>query len=155
MQNLKPYPPVHYQDYLCLEQITNAQKPKSSEYGNPIHDEMLFIVVHQVYELWFKQLLTEIDSLLKVFSQKTVNESDLATCVSRLDRVIQIQDILLRQIPVLETMTPMDFLEFRDFLFPSSGFQSFQNRLIENKLGLLKDKRLELGKISYKEYLSP
>ncbi|MDZ4661900.1 MAG: tryptophan 2,3-dioxygenase family protein [Pseudomonadota bacterium] len=150
----KPFPQIHYQDYLCLEQITNAQKPKSVEYGNPVHDETLFIIVHQVYELWFKQILTEVDSLLAVFSQQTVNESDLAVCVSRLDRVIQIQDLLFRQIPVLETMTPMDFLEFRDYLFPSSGFQSFQNRLIENKLGLRQEHRVELGNAPYKEYLT-
>lgn len=151
----KPYPPVHYHDYLCLDQITQAQKPKSLEYGHPVHDETLFIIVHQVYELWFKQILTELDSLIRVFSQKAVNESDLALCVSRLDRVIQIQDILLRQIPVLETMTPMDFLEFRDYLFPSSGFQSFQNRLIENKLGLRSKDRLLLGRTPYSDHLTP
>jgi tryptophan 2,3-dioxygenase len=85
---------------------------------------MLFIIIHQVYELWFKQIIHEIDSVLTVFGQKSIDESHVSLAVLRLDRVIEIQKVLIDQIRVLETMTAMDFLEFRDDLFPSSGFQS-------------------------------
>ena len=113
----------------------------SKEYGKPAHDEMLFIIIHQIYELWFKQILFELDSVLEIFSKEDIQESRIGTAVSRLDRVIEIQKILIDQIHVLETMTPMDFLDFRDFLIPASGFQSVQFRLIENKLGLNKEDR--------------
>ncbi len=144
---------LNYSDYLKLDSILNSQKLKSEERGNPAHDEMLFIVIHQVYELWFKQLLHEIDSILKFFSSSDIPESDVSLVVSRLDRIIEIQKILIDQIRVLETMTAMDFLEFRDDLFPSSGFQSAQFRLIENKLGLPKNDRLRYGKQDYKNVL--
>ncbi|OQW48582.1 MAG: tryptophan 2,3-dioxygenase [Proteobacteria bacterium SG_bin7] len=148
------YPPLHYNDYLHIDQILSAQHLKSQEFGKPVHDEMLFIITHQAYELWFKQIITELNAMLAVFGKPYVNESDLASSVLQIDRIIQIQDLLIRQIPILETMTPMDFLEFRDFLFPSSGFQSFQNRLIECKLGLDAKKRLHLGGVSYTKYLT-
>lgn len=151
---MNKYPPLHYNDYLHIDQILSAQKPKSAEFGKPVHDEMLFIITHQAYELWFKQILTELDAMLAVFGKTYVNESDLASSVQQIDRIIQIQDLLVRQIPILETMTPMDFLEFRDFLFPASGFQSFQNRLIESKLGLDPRKRLQLGGTAYTKYLT-
>ena len=145
---------LNYSDYLKLDSILNSQKLKSEEKGDPAHDEMLFIVIHQVYELWFKQLLHEIDSILKIFSQSDVPESKVSIAVSRLDRIIEIQKILIDQIRILETMTAMDFLEFRDDLFPSSGFQSAQFRLIENKLGLPQKDRLKYGKQDYKSVLS-
>ncbi len=151
---MSKYPPLHYHDYLYIDQILSAQHPKSQEFGRPVHDEMLFIITHQAYELWFKQILTELDSMISIFAKSYVNESDLATSVLRVDRIIQIQDLLMRQIPILETMTPMDFLEFRDFLFPSSGFQSFQNRLLETKLGLDPKKRLRLANVPYSNYLT-
>lgn len=132
----KPYPPVHYAQYLRIAELVNLQHPKSTEYGKPAHDELLFIIVHQVYELWFKQILSEIDSVLELFSSSNIHERDMLKMVSRLQRVIEIQKLLLQQVDVLETMTPMDFLEFRDYLVPASGFQSFQFRLVENKLGL-------------------
>ena len=115
---------LNYADYLNLENILNSQKLKSAEQGKPAHEEMLFIVIHQVYELWFKQILHELDSILNTFNQNSIEESDVSLAVLRLDRIIEIQKILIDQIRVLETMTAMDFLEFRDYLFPSSGFQS-------------------------------
>ncbi|MCC6137212.1 MAG: tryptophan 2,3-dioxygenase, partial [Bdellovibrionaceae bacterium] len=149
----KPYPPVNYADYLQVSGILKLQNPKSIEYGKPAHDEMLFIIIHQSYELWFKQILWEIDSVLELFNKPTVADRDTLKIVSRLNRVIEIQKLLIQQVDVLETMTPMDFLEFREFLYPASGFQSHQFRLIENKLGL--KQRLKLNNQDYKELLCP
>ena len=145
------YPPIHYSDYLAVDELMQLQRPKSEEYGIKAHDEMLFIVIHQVYELWFKQILFEIDSIIELFSQEKLNEQYMLTTASRLQRVIEIQKLLIDQVGVLETMTPMDFLEFRDFLYPASGFQSLQFRLIENKLGLVD--RLTYNKKDYGESL--
>mgnify|MGYP001391344260 CR=1 FL=1 len=141
---------LNYSDYLKLENILNSQELKSADRGTPAHDEMLFIIIHQVYELWFKQIIFELDSVLKMFGNKSVDESDVSQAVLRLDRIIEIQKILIDQIRILETMTAMDFLEFRDDLFPSSGFQSAQFRLLENKLGLLKEERINYGRNDYK-----
>lgn len=143
------YPKVEYQKYLGLDQLLNIQNLKSEEYGSPAHDEMLFIIVHQTYELWFKQILTELDSILEVFGQKEIQNTDMGRVVSRLQRIVSIQNVMLEQIKVLETMTPLDFLEFRDYLYPASGFQSAQNRLIENKLGLHANHRLRFNDNSY------
>ena len=136
---------LNYADYLKLETILNSQDLKSAEGGTPAHDEMLFIIIHQVYELWFKQVLHELDSVLDVFGQDSVDESNVSLAVSRLDRIIEIQKVLIDQIRILETMTAMDFLEFRDDLFPSSGFQSAQFRVLENKLGLQPNERINYG----------
>jgi len=132
----KPYPPVDYGEYLRLPTLLSSQSPRSVELGRPAHDETLFIVVHQVYELWFKQILHELDSLLALFRQESVDERSIGVAVSRLQRIAEIEKILIDQLRVLETMTPLDFLDFRDMLVPASGFQSLQFRLIENKLGL-------------------
>lgn len=149
----KPYPKINYADYLQVNNLIQLQKPKSIEYGKPAHDEMLFVIIHQVYELWFKQILWELDSVLELFNKTTVEDRDTLKVVSRLNRVIEIQKLLLQQIDVLETMTPMDFLEFRDYLVPASGFQSNQFRLIENKLGL--KQRLKFNNQDYKTLLRP
>ena len=106
--------PLNYSDYLKLDDILNSQELKSAERGTPAHDEMLFIIIHQVYELWFKQVLHELDSILNIFRQEKVVESDVSLAVSRLNRIIEVQKILIDQIRILETMTAMDFLEFRD-----------------------------------------
>ena len=140
---------LNYSDYLQLEKILSGQELMSAKRGAPAHDEMLFIIVHQVYELWFKQILHELDSVITIFKQESIMESDISFVVLRLQRIIEIQKILIDQIRVLETMTAMDFLEFRDDLFPSSGFQSAQFRLMENKLGLLGDHRVMYGGKDY------
>ena len=142
--------PLNYSNYLKLDDILNSQELRSAGHGTPAHDEMLFIIIHQVYELWFKQVLHELDSVLNIFGQEMVVESDVSLAVSRLNRIIEIQKILIDQIRVLETMTAMDFLEFRDDLFPSSGFQSAQFRLLENKLGILNNERINYGRQDYK-----
>lgn len=136
--------PMYYGGYLHLDKILDAQYPVSFEKGNePAHDEMLFIVIHQAYELWFKQILFELDYAMKVFAQEKINDNseDLNLVRHRLHRVISIMQLLNQQVHILDTMTPLDFLEFRNLLTPSSGFQSKQFRLIEAKLGLEIDKR--------------
>jgi tryptophan 2,3-dioxygenase len=137
----KPYPSVEYAEYLKLDQLLSSQSPKSLEYGPPAHDEMLFVIVHQAYELWFKQILHELDSVLALFRADSVDERSIGVALSRLTRVTEIQKLLVDQLRVLETMTPLDFLDFRDFLVPASGFQSLQFRLIETKLGLRAEHR--------------
>lgn len=146
------YSAIHYHNYLGLDKILNAQDPRSANFGDPAHDEMLFIIIHQVYELWFKQILHELSSIGEIFSQESVPERQLGKCIHMCDRIIEIQKLLIQQIRVLETMTSLDFLEFRDYLFPASGFQSFQFRVVEAMLGLKDDDRITYGGHSY---LSP
>ncbi len=137
-------PPIYYGSYLHLDKILDAQYPVSFEKGNvPAHDEMLFITIHQAYELWFKQILFELDYAMKVFMQENINDnSEFLNLVRDLLRgVISIMLLLNHQVYILDSMTPLDFLAFRNLLTPSSGFQSKQFRLIEAKLGLEIDKR--------------
>jgi len=145
----KPSPPVYYADYLQLDRLLASQSPKSAEHGQPAHDETLFIIVHQVYELWFKEILHELGSVIHLFASNYVDEKNIGVAVSRLSRITEIQKLLIDQIRVLETMTPLDFLEFREFLFPASGFQSVQFRLIENLFGLNPEQRLLYNKEAY------
>lgn len=140
---------VHYHSYLQLEKLLDAQHPKSAELGKPAHEEMLFIIIHQVYELWFKQILHELSSIIQMFEDDLVDEKEISVALSRLDRVTEIQQLLIRQIRVMETMTPMDFLDFRNYLFPASGFQSFQFRMMEIMLGLKVDERLKYNERSF------
>ncbi len=135
---------MYYSDYLQLDKILGSQEPASFKNDNqPAHDEMLFIIIHQSYELWFKQILFELDYVLKVFNKETINDNseDLNLVLHRLRRVIRIFELLNQQVSILDTMTPLDFLEFRNLLTPSSGFQSTQFRLIEATLGLQMDSR--------------
>jgi tryptophan 2,3-dioxygenase len=129
---------MHYSDYLQLDKILNAQQPEGDRLGEPAHDEMLFIVIHQSYELWFHQLLYETDSVIGILGQPTLNDNspELQTIVHRLSRCATILKVLVHQIDIMETMTPMDFLDFRDKLRPASGFQSVQFKLLEARLGL-------------------
>jgi len=129
---------VHYHDYLQLDKILNAQHPESAKTETSAHDEMLFIVIHQAYELWFKQLHHEADSIVDIMRKPALNDNspELQTVVHRLNRMAVILRVLIHQIDILDTMTPMDFLDFRDMLRPASGFQSWQFKLLEAKLGL-------------------
>ncbi|HUP00383.1 MAG TPA: tryptophan 2,3-dioxygenase family protein [Gemmatimonadota bacterium] len=115
-----------YSDYLRLTDLLSLQRPESEE-----HDEILFIVIHQVYELWFKEILHELDHLKRLLSGH-----EPATILPTLDRVLTILKIVVAQTDVLETMTPLDFLSFRDRLETASGSQSYQFREIEFVLGL-------------------
>lgn len=146
--------PLYYADYLQLDKLLSIQAPKSAEYGKPAHDETMFIIAHQVYELWFKLVLHELDLILGLYKGEVIDEDNISRVVTALDRILEIQRLSIEQIHLLETMTALDFLEFRDYLFPASGFQSVQFRLIENRLGLKKTSRLKYGSSSYKMPLS-
>lgn len=131
--------PEYYKDYLELDKILESQHPRSFEEGNiPAHDEMLFIIIHQAYELWFKQIRFELNYAIQIFSKEKINDNseELNLVRHRLHRVIRIFELLIQQVNILNTMTPLDFLEFRNLLTPASGFQSVQFRLIEATLGL-------------------
>jgi tryptophan 2,3-dioxygenase len=140
---------LYYGSYLQLDKLLSAQSLESTKAGHTVHDEMLFIVVHQAYELWFKQVIWEIDDVRRIFDQDIVDEANMGTAVARLRRIVEIQKLMLQQVAVLETMTPLDFLDFRDYLFPASGFQSAQFRVVENKLGLRPEDRLLLAGAPY------
>jgi len=141
--------PLYYADYLQLDRLLSGQQMQSALRGRSAHDEMLFIIVHQAYELWFKQILWELDAVLATFRGASVAEEELGQAVLRLSRIVEIQRVLILQVDVLETMTPLDFLDFRDDLIPASGFQSVQFRLIENKLGMQRRDRLQLNDAPY------
>ena len=136
------YSTIHYQKYLKLEEILSAQELRSEQLGKPAHEEMLFIIVHQVYELWFKQIIHEVKSVKELFADEEVVESSLGVAVGRLTRVREILELMVKQIGIMETMTPLDFLDFRNYLFPASGFQSFQFRVAESMLGLPNKQRI-------------
>lgn len=129
---------MYYSDYLQLDKILNAQDLESDKQNKHAHDEMLFIVIHQSYELWFKQILFEVNSIHEILSKPAINDNspELQTVVRRLNRIIEIMKVLVHKIDILETMTSLDFLDFRDMLRPASGFQSMQFKELEAKLGL-------------------
>jgi tryptophan 2,3-dioxygenase len=145
---------VYYGDYLRLDRLLSAQRPESGKLGKPAHDEMLFIIVHQAYELWFKQILHELDRVQDCFAAAPLASQKLGLILHGLDRTKRIFDLVVRQIDVLETMTALDFLDFRDLLRPASGFQSLQFRLIETRLGLTSEARVEFGGRRFEERLS-
>ncbi|MBS1599748.1 MAG: tryptophan 2,3-dioxygenase [Bacteroidetes bacterium] len=129
---------MNYIDYLRLNDILDAQFPESDKQNKSAHDEMLFIIIHQTYELWFKQLLYEVESVIQIMKKPSLNDNspELQTVVHRLSRCTTILKVLVHQIDIMETMTPMDFLDFRDMLRPASGFQSWQFKKLEAWLGL-------------------
>lgn len=145
-KNVKP---CYYSEYLQLDKLLDAQHPESKNYGAEAHDETLFIIVHQAYELWFKQILHEIHAILPVLSQDHVGEDKLSTVNLRIERIHRIQEVLVDQIDILETMTPLDFLDFRDYLIPASGFQSIQFKELEILLGLKSEFRINFDKKSF------
>jgi tryptophan 2,3-dioxygenase len=114
-----------YSSYLALDELLGAQRPRSGE-----HDEMLFIVIHQVYELWFKETIHELG-----FLQGRLAAGDTAHALATLKRVLTILKTIVAQIDVLETMTPRQFTSFRSRLEAASGFQSAQFRVLEAMLG--------------------
>ena len=126
---------LSYGSYLQVQQLIELQKLLSDP---PQHDELLFIVIHQVYELWFKQLLHELDAVIRHL------DADEPLGAHRLlGRCVEIERVLIAQIKVLETMTPNDFLTFRDRLMPASGFQSAQFRALEAVAGLGSEAHLD------------
>lgn len=141
--------PCYYGDYLQLDKILTAQAPESARYAAEAHDETLFIIVHQVYELWFKQILHELKAVMRVFAAAEVKDEQLTGIVHKLKRIISIQQLLNQQIAVLETMTPQDFMAFRDYLVPASGFQSIQFKMLEIGLGLKSEYRIDFDKNAF------
>lgn len=134
---------TYYGDYLQLDKILGAQDLKSVQQGKPAHDEMLFIITHQAYELWFKQIIFELESIVDVFDNETVEDKQMGLVVHRLARIKTIQRIMIPQLEIIETMTPLDFLEFRDLLVPASGFQSIQFKTVEILLGIKRRFRID------------
>jgi tryptophan 2,3-dioxygenase len=126
-------PPLSYNKYLRVQDLINLQDCLSTPAH---HDELLFITVHQAYELWFKQILHELDAAILLMEEDRVPAATRA-----LRRVVEIEKLLVKQIHILESMTPISFLAFRDQLNPASGFQSMQFREIELSSGL-KDKSI-------------
>ncbi len=117
---------LYYASYLQVPALLGLQRTLTDE-----HDELLFIVIHQVYELWFKQLLAELEA-----ARGSIDADDLHGARHHFRRVATIESLLIAQVDVLETMTPQDFARFRSELFPASGFQSVQFREIEFLSGL-------------------
>ncbi|XP_012522309.1 tryptophan 2,3-dioxygenase isoform X2 [Monomorium pharaonis] len=161
-------PALNYSEYLLLDKVLSAQRLLSAEYGNEVHDEHLFIITHQAYELWFKQIIFELDSVRALFSSESnncsvsngsfndhsganqdngishvLNESKTLEILKRLNRIVLILKLLVEQVTILETMTPLDFMAFRHLLCPASGYQSLQFRLLENKLGVKQEHRIK------------
>ena len=138
--------PLYYHDYLQLDRLLSCQALASAERGEPAHDELLFVIVHQAYELWFKQILHELEAVQTIFAG-VVDDRDMLRAVGYLGRIAQIERLMIDQVEVLETMTPLDFLDFRDFLFPASGFLSAQFRVIE--IGTGAERRISFPEPAY------
>jgi tryptophan 2,3-dioxygenase len=137
-------PPLTYANYLDLEKLLTLQNPRSTPAE---HDEMLFIIIHQTYELWFKQLLHEFDKIRRDFSA-----GDLFGAIHSFKRVRTIMKVLVAQLDILETMTPSSFSSFRDRLETASGFQSVQFREIEFVLGYKRQSALAYVKPDFPGY---
>ena len=118
--------PTTYSSYLNVDDLIALQSPRAPEE----HDEMLFIIIHQVYELWFKQILHELD-----YAMRLLDTDDAVRAGHTLQRIRTIFKTLVSQVDILETMTPLEFLSFRDYLESASGFQSYQFREMEFALG--------------------
>ena len=124
---------LSYGSYLHIDELLAQQVPESDP---PAHDELLFITIHQVYELWFKLLLHELTTVRDLLIDGGASAEAMWTARHLLRRVEQVEQVLIAQLPVLETMTPQDFLDFRSLLAPASGFQSVQFRELEFLSGL-------------------
>ncbi|XP_006917052.1 tryptophan 2,3-dioxygenase [Pteropus alecto] len=144
---------LNYGNYLHLEKILKAQELQSEIKGNKIHDEHLFIITHQAYELWFKQILWELDSVREIFQNGHLrDERNMLKVVTRVHRMVVILKLLVQQFSVLETMAALDFNDFREYLSLASGFQSLQFRLLENKLGVLQRLQVPYNKRHYHNF---
>lgn len=133
-----------YAEYLNVADLLSLQKPKSK---GPVHNEMLFIIIHQAYELWFKQILHETDHLVR-----QMLSGDAENSFHTIKRIRSIFKVLVHQWDILETMTPAEFLSFRDDLGSASGFQSFQFREFEFAYGYKRENVLSIFEKDSKEY---
>ena len=137
--------PTSYWDYIRVEDLLNLQGGLASSDHDLANDEVMFIVIHQIDELWFKLALRELESVQRLFGAEHVPEVALASAVRGLRRIEAIFRFAGRHFELMETMTTRDFLSFRDKLFPASGFQSAQLRELEILLGLPDSVRIPLG----------
>ena len=128
--------PIRYGEYLKIENLIHLQHPITKS-----EHEHFFIVIHQCYELWFKQILCELNVILKIFRQSFVPGKDLHIIHKKFIRINEILRVAGSQINILETMDPVEFLEFRDSLGPASGFQSLQFKMVEIRCGITLNKR--------------
>ncbi|MEK6577993.1 MAG: tryptophan 2,3-dioxygenase family protein [Bdellovibrionota bacterium] len=126
---------LSYNDYLKIPELLELQLPQSNP---PHHDELLFIIIHQAYELWFKLILHEMENAIR-----HMREDKILRAHHFMNRTVQILKLLGQQIHILETMTPVEFLQFRDRLMPASGFQSLQFREVEFLAGAKDDRYLK------------
>src|SRR5262249_23982907 len=138
MSDENPAADLDYKGYLKLDDLLQLQQPLANP---PSHDEMLFIVVHQVFELWFRLVIHEIDKVFELLDQYDVIENE--RLIRRLTAIVR---LFIPKLSVLETMMPSDFIQFRDRLKPASGFQSVQFREIEFASGLKDRKYLGMFK---------
>lgn len=137
--------PTTYWDYIRVEDLLRLQGGLDDDESRLTDHEVLFITVHQVFELWFKLALRELTTLRDLFAQDPVPESSLAGAAAGLDRLTRIFGIAAAHFDLVETLNTRDYLDFRDKLFPASGFQSAQMREIEVLLGMRDEDRLGLG----------
>jgi tryptophan 2,3-dioxygenase len=128
-------PAATYGSYLKIDELLSLQQLRSA---GPEHDEMLFIIIHQVYELWFKELLHELDHVMRLLEADESHRSQ-----HTLKRILTILKVMVAQLDILETMTPLEFLSFRERLDAASGFQSDQFRQIEFVLGLKSEQAIQ------------
>ncbi len=143
----------NYWDYLRLDDLLDLQGGVEGDDEALVPDELLFIVVHQTYELWFKQVLRELTEAIALFRRGAVPEEQVPLVVHHLRRVGAILRLAVEQFHVMETLTPQDFLGFRDKLVPASGFQSFQMRRLEILLGLESAQREPYGSTDALEHI--
>ncbi len=142
-----------YWDYLRLDELLSLQTGLEGDESRLMTDELHFIVVHQVYELWFKLILRELRLARDQLLAPAVAEEKIPYVVHHLRRVSEILKLMVHQWTVMETLTPQDFLAFRDKLVPASGFQSFQMRALELVLGLSPEERTRYGGLDPVEHL--
>eukprot|EP00049_Salpingoeca_infusionum_P002031 m.53054 g.53054 ORF g.53054 m.53054 type:complete len:406 (+) comp11352_c0_seq4:95-1312(+) len=147
---------ISYGSYLQVDKLLSLQRLESeAQSGKPAHDEMLFIIIHQAYELWFKQILHEMGAVGTAMNKDCVSDTAMLKVHSGLHRINEILKLLVQQMTILDTMTPLDFITFRDYLNPASGFQSVQFRLFENLLGVAEKDRVKYHCARYTSALTP
>ncbi|RDD42454.1 Tryptophan 2,3-dioxygenase A [Trichoplax sp. H2] len=134
-----------YSSYLKVDNLLEFQKTLT-----PVHDEHLFIVVHQVFELWFKQIIYELDAVCKAMDVECINDINLLVITVRTSRIVRILKLMLKQFTVLETIPVTDFENLRNYIGPGSSFQSLQFRLLENMLGVKDSNRMYDSGMNYK-----
>lgn len=146
MKRVKAPDPLTYRSYLGLDGLLRLQRLQSKP---PAHDELQFIIVHQVYELWFKLLIYEIEAAIDLLSRGELKET---TWIFR--RLIEIERVMIQQLQVIETMTPTSFLRFRNLLAPASGFQSPQFREVEFLSGAKDERFLKVHEGPFRKRLA-